>query len=520
MPNLEQYKEALLNRPMNNSDSLSESPGTWVRVKGTVESAQPIAAGVARIQADDSPAQLHYFTPGFTLRLSSGQAISVKTAGEVRFLPEAKRRAPWGQLESEEVFRPLAKRAPGPHIEVSAEHSLIHPGDTVEIFGQIEEDTDTASYRNTGKQLSAATITSGASASKLMEDWYAKTQKSLAGESKKKPFPLGKLVLGALALVMLLVAYRLFTFLPTAVVALSFTFGVVFYVEFFTSKDLPPFYCYQSTNKEAASKAHWMSSVFYALALIPTLLPGLFITGFASISMIFIRLFHIESNPREMREFEQLAIGFCAVVFVSALFQVLSLWLSRRSWKKFADIILNAKPFDPNNPDAWAAVPGVLRDTTPVEVCGRESAIYFLERTTATSSANKKSTSTSTASEQDSRGTFFLDTMAGTIEVDPTDAIWSSTTTAESALAPQENQRVTHNARLLAQRDFVLAVGRVQDQKMYSTGPQSLFLFGDANEPKVALEGALRANTKSLLWMIGLTCLLGMVLGYALLTLL
>ena len=78
-----------------------------------------------------------------------------------------------------------------------------------------------------------------------------------------------------------------------------------------------------------------------------------------------------------------------------------------------------------------------------------------------------------------------LDTPAGPVVVDPAKAVWGTTRASILGLRRTEGT---------APGDSVIAVGRLRDGRMRSTGPESLFLFSAPSDARANARSRLRGH--------------------------
>jgi hypothetical protein len=338
---------------------------------------------------------------------------------------------------------------------------VLRANDTVEIFGQLEATQGESSYRESGQnKLRALVICVGDKATKTLDDWLNTQQKEQraklfveekerlaqlrAKQREAQPPSIARslfvrwawlpLVLAMSALYLEPTNFLLFSAVVTFLVALGAEAGAT---------GLPSFYHWQQPMKLATQEARGTSIIPVPIALRwSVLVVGLVwaITEEDSYAT-HQRLSSVIPNmypPKALLK-EELDGALCVATAMIAWLWLgsVSLYLSARARCRYVNLLLEA-PLSHLQPDGrWSSTMGKLRNRVgdPIE-------------------------------------SFTLETSFGDVDVQMQDAIHAS----EDAPRP------------MVEGDEMLVVGRLENNRLAATGPQSLILFRATKNPLLTIQ--------------------------------
>lgn len=422
----------------------SPSVGAWVRLHGVIEPSKPkgsLVAGFLEVSWPGAQTLQKDLGQAFCVELPDGQKVSARLKENV--LSVQKVQSAWEQITPQSLLEPFRKQAPGPHVKVSCKSAVLQAGDTIELLGKIEEfraavETNDLRRAPTPKitKVSVHFLSTGEAANKKLE---ASLHELRAKQNRISPLQV-LIGLGGLSGVLLLLGGLLN--LPHVFSILSLCWGVgllglSYYGRYVTTARLPLFW---EERKEKPAQAKNQSSAPEEIVLI-----------IASCTLLPFSLFFL--NPaNDSTRWWVFSIGLLWILLLGVLFWAL---LLRSSQAKLARMMTNAPPSKNNG--AWGALAG--------KICEPPD--------------HKKAPDTFWLKSK--KGELFCIKYAGAL-------LSYGRPTAFEGLYPHDP-----NAMLLEGRR-VLVVGRVFENRVESTGAESLLIFVCPDgEPETLLPYRLRS---------------------------
>lgn len=442
-----------------------------LRFRGVVagaEGAVPVADAVLVLSGSD-PVALAPREP-FDLVLADGDRLRVEPAAGAdlqMFGPERSLRGKWAELDGEPLARLFRDRAPGPHVTAKLAGRCFAVGDTIEVVAEVTEheavDGPAAPREAPLRRVSAVravAIAFGDDASRKIDELCRQELRALsrAAMPERRPFEWKRWVVVALvvgALGVLAVAMISSRVVVVDVLSLLAAVGVGGYEAFDETAQLPVFRA--ATERRLHPDRVWAG-----------VLSVLLVVGAAVTTLVHV-VAALSDEPVGHPLVAPLAAAGALVVSAIALLA------STRYSARLAALFLTAPPHGGGAADgAWGLASGVVRDPTPLTTTKVPTAMAFA----------KSGGDWVLATE----GTFFVDTDAGPIEVDPRGALWASRIVE---VGTEGEERTAEEIVPIGAQ--VAVVGRVKrgpdgGALLASTGPESLLLLATpADAPPLEL---------------------------------
>lgn len=408
-----------------------------------------------------------------------GERVRVEPTGKVRLEPMSEERDRWDAFEDDPDLAPLRKRAPGPHVPVIVERAVIREGDRVVVAGEALEhafDDRTAGPRAAPvrrlTRMKASVIAVG-------EDADALVTRALRGGKGKKTKPTkpparrrkpSASVVAAAASALFAVLAFVMPRAPLQADFVAWSAGLFAAGAALAAAARMPRFVYGGKPASIALEDH---RKHVALA-----------TGLA-LSLAFFPTFDDAIGYGSTHRSPPINASYVSVVAVAVQIAVV-LFLTARATSRGASllrVLLRSPSWGPRDlDDVWGATEGTVRDPTPVKIEGEEHAV-----------ANVIEREVRSGSDPDivvekvlNRGTFFVESDAGSFELDPTHATWAS---AVRLVPPEENRKDADRSKVtdvVPIGGTVLVAGRASREwkgrpaTIAGAGPESLLFFATA----------------------------------------
>ena len=442
--------------------TVSSAP-TRLRLCGTIagpEGAIPIAD--ATMVVSGAVETLVETREPFELILDDHQRVRVELpAGDALRVLATKRtaRGRWADIETNPLARVFREQAPGPHVAVKLSGRLAAVGDSVEILADVleHEPTDGPSGPRDAPAMRVAAVraTIIAWGRDTATEMDALCREALPALSRDVPRPastprawkrwalITSIVagLGVIAVAMLSSRVVLVDVVSVVAALVAASYEVVN-----PGTEVPVF-------RAGADRRNDPERVGLPM------LAGLSFAGAAVVSLLHIVGALAGDAPDPTYVVPLLS---AATLVVSAT----SLLLACRYAVRVVTLLLGAAPHPRELPDgAWGMSVGVVRDPTPLLTTAAPLAMAL---------------TVGDAKKLAHEGTFFVETEAGPIEIDPEGALWASRVTAARV---EGEERVYQE--IVPIGASVAVVGRLRRRgeegaRLASTGPESLILFATA----------------------------------------
>lgn len=449
-------------------------------------------ASFAQMKAGDEAAQERSTRPGrFRIALEDGAEVEVRCPKRPRLGPLRERRGRWGDLENDPLAEPFADRAPGGHVKVELEGTVVRAGDRVVVEGVVERRPAEGGYRGGDdwvvEWIEAQRVGVGEEAEAWLDEEAARRDRERRGRkeraAKKKktaprrasgpgPLPIGSSVIAIVAGAGLaafgLVAWlgehglhvsRYFAF----AIGLQLLIGSVYKLSL--RRPLPRMGPVRE-RREGTGLAWTPTAGRYALGL------GLGVVGFLALGVIMEAASYAVAGA--------VAVGLTGLALAALLF-----W-RRRDDARALRVLLGAKRAEG---PGWGLRTGALvkgklqrsRTHTSRSATGTESYTdsdgRVQQRQVTRSWVEFREQGAGSAELE-------LEVDGGRLRVRPEGGVWGTTELGVDLEARRMQQGVS-------QGDEVVVLGRLDDEGVIeATGPESLFVFG---APSDALGAARRA---------------------------
>ncbi|MBK7579342.1 MAG: MFS transporter [Myxococcales bacterium] len=392
--------------------------------------------------------------------------------------PKTSERGTWRQVEQTALARPFRGRGPGPHVKVTVDGACVATGDEVLVIGmptdeQLEAGEDAYRERRILRlsEVRATRVAKGAAAIE-----QARAAAKLAKTSRERPrrrLPSKKsLLIGALVIIVLAALGSALLRDPWlwATWGAGLSSAVIFGLSVSRDTDSP--------GAPAAGET--------------------FLDIIAAIQLFIALAMLLGAHAVALAAGGQSMAGMSAAAFaVAGILACLGAARATRQPRRHARIMLDAPAHTETSMDGdWERFCGTVEDPTPVRVSGVAAAMSRVVSQGETSVVVDD--------------TFVLVSDERRIEVDPSDAIWSSTARRSVPMLEDPMGRVLEEIPVGAR---ALVVGRKRNQggraRIAASGPESLFIFAvpEREEPLDTLRRWQASDRRNQRLQLALCCL-------------